>query len=644
MPKKKNPNAKMAVVDSIRHSEYYGLQDSFDDLYRRSQEGQIFDNLMGLILSRENILLAYRNIKTSKGSHTPGTDKTTIKDISAMGTEAVVEKVRFIVAGSQHGYRPKPVRRKDIPKADGGTRPLGIPCMWDRLVQQCIKQVLEPICEARFSNNSYGFRPGRSAEHAIAETHRLMQRSKLSYVVEFDLKGFFDNVNHSKLIKQIWAMGIHDKKLIFVIKRILKAPIRMPNRETIIPEKGTSQGGIISPLLANIVLNELDHWIDSQWLKSPIIDKYENLPRNKSGRLIKSNAYGKMRKSKLKEMYIIRYADDFRIFCRNYKDAMKTKIAVTEWLSRRLKLEVSEEKTRITNLRHKYMDFLGFKLKLYDKGNGWKVKSHIYDKKFNLILKELIAQFSKLACAKNKYHEMSIARRYNSMVLGIQNYFGIATDIAKDLRIMKHRIDVVAKSRLHAKNSKKSKLGKTGRELTEFEAGKYGNSKAMRYIKASGEPIYPLGVDAPRPPISKNLTSCDYTEEGRRGRHDNLRMNTRLLINLMNSPTPQRSIEYNDNKLSLFSAQRGKCAVTKRVFNHTSEIHCHHKHPRSKGGGDEYSNLVLVMEDVHRLIHAKKEITVQSLLEKLGLTQNELDNLNRYRIMAGNEPIEVKAV
>ncbi|BDP77711.1 hypothetical protein EfmAA242_19390 [Enterococcus faecium] len=123
--------------------------------------------------------------------------------------------------------------------------------MWDRLIQQCIKQVLEPICEAKFSENSYGFRPNRSVENAIKATYNRLQISQLHYVIEFDIKGFFDNVNHSKLIKQIWAMGIRDKHLIFILKRILKAPIKMTNGTITYPEKGTPKGGIISPLLAD---------------------------------------------------------------------------------------------------------------------------------------------------------------------------------------------------------------------------------------------------------------------------------------------------------------------------------------------------------------------------------------------------------
>ena len=226
MPKEKHE--KLLCVDNLRHSEYYGMQKIFDDLYARSKQGEHFSDLMDIVLARENILLAYRNIKANTGSETPGTDRLTIKDVGELSPEKVVEKVRSIIAG-KHGYRPKPVRRKEIPKPNGKTRPLGIPCIWDRLIQQCIKQVMEPICEAKFSNSSYGFRPNCSVEHAIQRTYNLMQLTKLHYVIEFDIKGFFDNVNHSKLIKQIWALGIQDKHLLYVLRQILKAPIRMPD-------------------------------------------------------------------------------------------------------------------------------------------------------------------------------------------------------------------------------------------------------------------------------------------------------------------------------------------------------------------------------------------------------------------------------
>lgn len=285
------------------------------------------------------------------------------------------------------------------------------------------------------------------------------------------------------------------------------------------------------------------------------------------------------------------------------------------------------------------MEFLGFKLKLYDKGNGWKVKSHVSDKKLAKIRKELKYQFAKIAHAKNKQHTTSIVRRYNAIVLGVQNYYNVATDICKDFRIIQHQIDTVAKSRLHAKNSKKSKLGKSGRTLSEFEKTRYGSSKALRYIKSSGEPIYPIGYVSPKPPISKSEKVCMYSSEGRKGIHQNLKIDTAVLIELMKNPSIGSSMEYNDNKLSLYSAQRGKCAITQRVFRTTKEIHCHHKIPREKGGMDNYQNLMLILNEVHKLIHAKTEETIRKYLRMLKLTTQQLAKVNKYRKMAGNEPI-----
>lgn len=298
MPKEKAE--KSLCLSGLRHAEYYGIQEVFDGLYAKSSKNETFTNLMNIILKRENILLAYRNIKSNDGSKTPGTDGVTFDDIGKLMPDEVIDTVRFITIGSTHGYRPKPVRRKEIPKPydPTKTRPLGIPCVWDRLVQQCIKQVMEPICEAKFSENSYGFRPNRSAENAIARAEFLIQNTRLHYVVEFDVKGFFDNVDHSKLIKQIWSLGIRDKNLLFVLKRILKAPIRLENGAMEYPTKGTPQGGIISPLLANIVLNELDQWVDSQWQDNPVTAKYKT-SINANGSINKSNAYKFMRRTNL---------------------------------------------------------------------------------------------------------------------------------------------------------------------------------------------------------------------------------------------------------------------------------------------------------------------------------------------------------
>lgn len=631
MPKKKEQ--KLLCVEALRHSEYYGMQDIFDDLYAKSTAGEKFTDLMDLILSRENILLAYRNIKANSGSNTPGTDNLTIKDIGRLTPEEVVEKVRSIING-KWGYRPKPVRRKEIPKPNGSTRPLGIPCIWDRLIQQCIKQVMEPICEAKFSNNSYGFRPMRSVENAIKATYSRLQISNLHYVIEFDIKGFFDEVNHPKLIKQIWAMGIRDKHLIYVLKQILKAPIRMPDGNTMLPEKGTPQGGIISPLLANIVLNELDHWIGSQWEENPIVYKYA-VNRNTTGAQVKSAGYNAMRKTQLKEMYIVRYADDFRIFCRTKTDADKTLVAVTQWLEKRLRLQVSPEKTRIVNVKRKYSDFLGFKIKVHKKSNKYVVKSHIADKSLKRIKQNLTSQAKKVA--KPQTTEVREINLYNSMVEGIQNYYCIATNVNLDCSTLNRAAMTVFTNRLRTQAG--PRLVKKGRELTRHEKERYGKSAMLRYVAGSNEPIYPIGYVQHKNPMAKKRSANPYSTEGRSGIHDNLRVNTALMWLMMKQSLNGRSVEYADNRISLFSAQWGKCAITGIEFTSLDSIHCHHITPRSNGGTDKYHNLVLILLPVHKLIHATQESTIAYYLKILNLDARQLAKVNEYREKAGNAKI-----
>lgn len=633
MPKKKEQ--KLLCVEALRHSEYYGVQEIFDDLYAKSAAGEKFTDLMGLILSRENILLAYRNIKANSGSNTPGTDNLTIKDIGKLTPEDVVEKVRSIING-KWGYRPRPVRRKEIPKPNGSLRPLGIPCIWDRLIQQCIKQVMEPICEAQFSNNSYGFRPMRSVENAIAATYKHIQRSNLHYIIEFDIKGFFDEVNHTKLLKQIWAMGIQDKHLIYVVKQILKAPIHMPDGSTMFPTKGTPQGGIISPLLANIVLNELDQWIESQWENNPHTYLHYRPVFRKTGQVDKSNGYVWLREhTALKEMYIVRYADDFRIFCRTKTDADKTLIAVTQWLQKRLRLQVSPEKTRVVNVKRRYSDFLGFKIKVHRKSGKHVVKSHIADKSIKRIRQNLTNQAKKVA--RPRTTEAQEIGLYNTMVMGVQNYYCIATNVNVDCSKLNRAAMTIFTNRL--RTDKGSRMTKNGRTLTTYERNRYGKSAMLRYVAGSEEPIYPIGYVQHKKPMVKKRSVSPYSTEGRSGIHDNLRVNTALMWLMMKQPLSGRSVEYADNRISLFSAQWGKCAITGKEFTTLDSIHCHHIVPRDKGGTDKYQNLVLILLPVHKLIHAVRESTIAHYLKILNLDEKQLAKVNEYREKAGNAKI-----
>ena len=410
---------KKPKKQKLRNAEYYDLQATFDKLYLESKNGKTFTKIMPIILSENNIRLAYRNLKRNSGSKTAGTDNKTIKDLETWKEPDLVRYVRKRL----EWYIPQPVRRVEIAKDNGKTRPLGIPTIQDRLIQQCFLQVLEPICEAKFHDRSFGFRPNRSQENAVAVAYSLMQIQHLHFVVDLDIKGFFDNVSHGKLLRQMWSLGIRDKTVLSILSAMLKAEVAGIG----FPEKGTPQGGIISPLLSNIVLNELDWWISSQWETMPMRKNYVRT-RKDNGVAEKTYAYKVLReKSRLKECYGLRYADDFRIFCRRRQDAEKLFIATQKWLKERLGLDISPEKSQIVNLKRKYSEFLGFKMMVKPNGKSgsktrYTVVSHVSEKRKKKIKKRASELVAKIKFPADKFEEHKFIMDYNSYVMGIHNY------------------------------------------------------------------------------------------------------------------------------------------------------------------------------------------------------------------------------
>ena len=183
------------------------------------------------------------------------------------------------------------------------------------------------------------------------------------------------------------------------------------------------------------MLNELDHWVESHWQENPIVYEKGKMRMVRNSMVFdRSRGYTVMRRTSLKEMYIVRYADDFRIFCRDRKVAERTMIEVTDWITTRLKLEVSPEKTRIVNVRKRYSEFLGFKIKVRTKGKKYVVNSHICDKKQIAEKGKLVGQAKRIARPCQGYTQFAEIALFDEMVLGIQNYYRIATCISLDCK------------------------------------------------------------------------------------------------------------------------------------------------------------------------------------------------------------------
>lgn len=560
--------------------------------------------------------MAYRNLKTNSGSKTAGTDGLTIDDIKHLCDEDIIMKVR----SSLDNYQPKSVRRVFIPKSGSDKmRPLGIPCIWDRLVQQCILQVLEPICEPKFHNHSYGFRANRSAHHALGRVTSLINISKYHYCVDVDIKGFFDNVNHGKLLKQIWTLGIRDKRLICIISKMLKAEIDGEG----VPEKGTPQGGLLSPLLSLIVLNELDWWVSSQW------ETFQPKHRNKNGWF----QYAK-KHTRLKSGFIVRYADDFKIMCSTYEEAQRFYHSTVDFLNKRLKLEISPEKSKVVNLKKNSSDFLGFKIKVIPKGktkHGYVAKTDMNQKalkkaKTNLKLKvkDIVRHTTTFQIA-----------RYNLAVMGMQNYYCVATNIYNNLTEVSYALLPTTRVRF----KKIAKLIPFETTSQDFQMKTTGIRPQTKIIMIADTPLLPINGVKHKNPLNFSQDICNFTEHGRSRIHEEIALVTKGEIRiLLEYKDTTKSVEFNDNRISVFIAQQGNCYITNRRHSPTDMV-CIYKNI-TETDRDKYQNLVFVEIPISKAILTESVQQAKMWLMNYGLSSQQKRKLNKIRANYGYQAIK----
>lgn len=324
-------------------------------LYRWSaaDSGRVFADLFNIVCDRRTLEMAWQRLASNRGSQTPGTDGVTRNKVEKRpgGVDGFLADIRDELRSGT--YRPEPVRQRLIPKPGGlgKVRPLGIPTLKDRLVQGALKLLLEPIFEAGFYPTSYGFRRGRSTHDALAAAQHKMQPnaygpSRYRYVIEGDIKGCFDAIDHHVLMQRI-RRRIRDRKVLGLILAFLKAGI-MVEGTVRHPETGTPQGGIISPLLANIYLTAIDERY-GRWSVRPGENPTRAIRRRTFDRRKGNTTY-----------FSVRYADDFIVYTdATREEAEAEKRALAQFLKEELRMELSMEKTRITPLEEGY-NFLGY--------------------------------------------------------------------------------------------------------------------------------------------------------------------------------------------------------------------------------------------------------------------------------------------
>ena len=354
----------------------------------KERSTQSMSELLEKILEKKNMNEAYKKVCANKGAG--GVDGMELEELDGFirkNWNSIREQIRG------RSYKPQPVRRVEIPKPNGSKRKLGIPTVMDRVIQQGIAQIISPMCEPLFSDHSYGFRPNRSCEMAIKDMLMFLNEG-YEWIVDIDLEKFFDNVPQDKLMSLVHNI-INDGDTESLIRKYLKAGVMVQGRYEK-TEQGTPQGGNLSPLLSNIMLNELDKELERRGLR------------------------------------FVRYADDCVIAVRSEASAKRVMYSITDWIEGKLGLKVNADKTHIT--RPMNLKYLGFGFWKDSKTKEWKCRPHKDSvQKFKRTLKKLTERRKSMAFAER-------VKQLNRVIRGWINYFAIGrmktamTDIDAHLR------------------------------------------------------------------------------------------------------------------------------------------------------------------------------------------------------------------
>jgi RNA-directed DNA polymerase len=552
---KKNLNKCQRYVRSIQRKLDKAVADN------DSAKIRWYVHLLSKRSSAAKILAVWRITKKNDGKYTAGVDG--IK-IPRYDTDKQNEMRLQILSNINIEGKPDPIRRVHIPKPNGKLRPLGIPTLANRVNQEIVRQAIEPITEYHFLPCSYGFRPKRSCHDAIKDIHtKMSQASAKRWVVEGDIKGCFDNINHSHIITTLrhWKVP---KWTLKVINRMLESKI-FHNGEICESITGTPQGGVISPMLANVALTILDEEMQRKFgWKSSINGKRQTVNP------------------------IIRYADDFIIICDSPEKAKQIKEWLNAFLFGRIGLELSDEKTHITHIS-KGFDFLGVNFKKYKtttrrsgeillpKPSKEKIKDHLYQ------IKQTIKSLRTAP-------QLAVIQKLNPIIRGWGNYYRhvVSKEIfcSIDYQIW-WKLYRWAKRRHPNKTDRwalRRYFSTRGNWKTVFTERKTQNTLARmatipikRYTKVKGEMrVY-----------DKN--AIKYWQEREQ-------KNAKLAIFKIESTTGK-----------LMRQQKGNCAFCKtRITFHdirTSDVHQHHMKPRQHGGNNKLSNLRLLHNECHSEIH-----------------------------------------
>lgn len=564
------------------------------------------------------IVTAVHNIKSNKGSKTAGVDEIKMDSYLQMPKQELID----LIQRKFHKYQPKPARRVYIPKSNGKQRPLGIPSAIDRVVQECMRIVLEPICEAQFYPHSYSFRPYRAQKHAIRDIVNVINAGCRSpdqpvWAVEGDIKGCFDNINHRLLLQKLWRMGIHDKRVLSIIKAMLKAGY-IESGIYYATTIGSPQGSILSPLLSNVYLNDFDWYIGRSYMEPHRQCKH------------KCNDTRRLKWSGITPKYNYRFADDWVILTSTQAEALRLKRQLTKYFRYRMKLDLSQEKTYVTDLRTDGIHFLGFVVKAERKRKTpdpatW--SETLVGKPFpdmNRLTKKicnLSKEVRRIGLFAQPNTQAAQIQYVNSIIMGLAQYLQpsicSAAYHAIDRRVNNTALAVWKNLFPKRYNQMQVPL----QTLCNLPHRHEGYKSKTFAIEIEGKWFgitcaFITHAKYETRPFNQHMTP--YTEEGRRiyvsyrTKHkplpcDRPSINTPediLLSAYARGKGWKANFEYFMNREYAYNRDKGKCKCCGRYFSDNLPKHCHHvnnKLPVEKI--NKVSNLAWLCVPCHRMVH-----------------------------------------
>lgn len=579
-----------------------------DNLYEKSGQGKSFNGLLEVIACRENIIHAINKLKANSGFNTPGVDGITGEDLLQYESDEFFD----IIQHQFECYSPKEVRKVYIPKSDGKTRQLGISTIVDRVIQTAISNIIEPIAEAKFYKHSYGFRPMRQIEHAYGYLSTLVNSCHYQWIVEGDIKGYFDNIDHNIMIDKLYKIGVQDKRVLMLIKKIMKAGVAGENHENNI---GIPQGSPLSPLLANIYLNDFDKWVSEQWLEFETRGKYA------------TNA-GKIRaqkQSKLKVGYLIRYADDWIIVTDSKESAEKWKISCKKYLRDKLHIELSDEKTKITNLSENKITFLGIASYSACGARGYYTLRSTPDaERLKEKMKSVYCALKDIRHSSNDAELVENIFRYNSIIRGINNFYQITTQYNVVLNKEEWKMRGALQRTIRKTKAKRIQCVKCD-NLQYYKNLHIGGTTLGFEVFDRTIGLEKLGVGKYRKPMIKAQWINPYNEIGRL-KYEEITgkqwfaptRNPWLTLENISSLLAKNSnkiynLEYFLNRPVVFNRDKGKCRVCGKELSGIGDTNIHHKdRSLSIDKINKVSNLITCCLDCHYKEHNKKKTTKKS--------------------------------